>query len=139
MFPPRRLNTSGFSRRKGHLEFFICDAEELVDGPDGVVTQRCFNRHPLSRATDDGRPSPIDFHHKGRYFVDPPCVAEETDQTIIPGAQDGNVVTAHYHLPDGLTCERCIVQMVYCESLLMTWGTCLEFNGLKERAEIVAV
>lgn len=100
---------------QGHLEFFICNAEDLPDGPDSVVTQGCFNMHPLDRAADDGDASPIDPNHKGRYYLDPPCVAAERDQTLLPGAFPGDVVTARYQLPEGLTCEHCIVQMVYCE------------------------
>ncbi|CAM9313818.1 unnamed protein product [Scytosiphon promiscuus] len=96
----------------GHLEFFLCNADDLSD-PDGVVTQGCFNMHPLDRAADDGAASPIDPDHSGRYYVDPTCRAAETDQTKLPGAVYGDVVTARYKLPDGVTCERCIVQMVY--------------------------
>lgn len=86
-----------------------------MSNPDGVVTQGCFNMHPLDRADDDGETSRIDPNHRGRYYVDPPCHASETDQTMVPGAFGGDVVTAHYQLPNGLTCTRCTVQMVYCE------------------------
>lgn len=75
--------------------------------------------HPLDRAADDGDATPIDPNHKGRYFLDPSCVASERDQTLVPGAFPGDVVTARYQLPEGLTCERCIVQMVYCELHLL--------------------
>lgn len=100
---------------QGHLEFFICDSEDLSDGEESIVTQGCFNMHPLDRAADDDDASPIDPNHKGRYFVDPPCRAAETDQTMTSGAANGDVVTARYQLPDGLTCSRCIIQMVYCK------------------------
>ena len=110
------LNSDGAINIQGHLEFFICNADDLRDGPDGVVTQGCFNMHPLDRADDDGDASPIDPNYKGRYYVDPPCVASERDQSMVPGAYAGDVVTARYQLPEGLTCERCVVQMVYCES-----------------------
>eukprot|EP00752_Nemacystus_decipiens_P001877 g1808.t1 len=96
----------------GHLEFHICNSENLSD-PDGPVTQGCFNMHPLDRADDDGDASPIDPDHPGRYYVDPPCRAAETDQTKPDGAHEGYVVTGRYKLPEGLTCNRCIVQMVY--------------------------
>ncbi|CAB1098501.1 unnamed protein product [Ectocarpus sp. CCAP 1310/34] len=96
----------------GHLEFFICNAEDMSD-PDGVVTQGCFNMHPLDRADDDGDASPIDPDHIGRYYLDPPCRAGETDQDTLPGAYPGDVATARYKLPSGLTCSRCILQMVY--------------------------
>ncbi|CAN0101046.1 unnamed protein product, partial [Discosporangium mesarthrocarpum] len=97
----------------GHLEYFICDAADLPD-PDGPVTQECFNKHPLTRVFDESE-SPIDENSSGRYFLDPACRATETDQTHIPpGAYKGQVSTMTYQLPD-ITCERCILQMVYCE------------------------
>ena len=96
------------------MEFFICNADDMTD-PDGVVTQGCFNMHPLDRASDDDTASRIDPNHVGRYFLDPACRASETDQSMPDGAFSGDVVTARYQLPDGLTCSRCIVQMVYCE------------------------
>ena len=71
--------------------------------------------HPLDRAADDDTTSRIDPNHVGRYFLDPSCRASETDQSMPEGAFSGDVVTALYQLPDGLTCTRCIVQMVYCE------------------------
>lgn len=58
---------------------------------------------------------------RGRYYVDPVCRADDdtdpTDQEKVSGATSGHVVTGRYNLPSGLTCSRCIVQMVYCESL----------------------
>ncbi|CAN0393687.1 unnamed protein product, partial [Ascophyllum nodosum] len=96
----------------GHLEFFLCDTFDL-DDPEGVVTQGCFNMHPLDRAEDDGDASPIDPLFPGRYFLDPSCRSGETDQTILPGAFPGNVVTARYQLPSGVTCSHCVVQMAY--------------------------
>ncbi|CAM9659076.1 unnamed protein product, partial [Sphacelaria rigidula] len=97
----------------GHLEFFVCNADDLPGGPDGPVTQSCFNKYPLDRADDDGDASPIDPDHPGRYYVDPPCRAAETDQSKPEGTSTGDVVTARYQLPKGLTCERCTIQMVY--------------------------
>ncbi|CAN0372225.1 unnamed protein product [Ectocarpus sp. 6 AP-2014] len=44
----------------GHVEMFLCDANDLPDGPDSVVTQSCFNEYPLDRAEDDEFNSPID-------------------------------------------------------------------------------
>ncbi|CAM9476506.1 unnamed protein product [Scytosiphon promiscuus] len=97
----------------GHLEYFICNSEDLSDPEGGPVTQGCFNMHPLDRAEDDGDASPIDPDHPGRYYVDPPCREQETDQTMPDGAYGGYVVTARHKLPEGLTCTRCIIQMVY--------------------------
>ncbi|CAM9449279.1 unnamed protein product, partial [Ascophyllum nodosum] len=96
----------------GHLEFFLCDTSDL-DDPEGVVTQGCFNMHPLDRAEDDGDASPIDPNFPGRYFVDPTCRSGETDQTILPGAFPGDVITARYQLPSGVTCSHCVVQMAH--------------------------
>lgn len=111
-------------RQQGHLEFFICNSDDLTDAEDSVVTQGCFNMHPLTRAKDDGNASPIDPNHPGRYYMDPPCRESETDQTKPDGAVAGYVVTGRYQLPEGLTCERCTVQMVYCKFCvaLEGWG-----------------
>lgn len=95
---------------------FICNADDLSGGPDSTVTQTCFNKYPLDRAADDTDAGPIDPAFPGRYILDPMCRAQETDQEIVPGATPGQVVTARYQLPSELTCDRCVVQMVYCES-----------------------
>ena len=96
---------------------FICNAEDLPDGPESAVTQSCFNKYPLDRAADDeDKGGPIDPKNPGRYILDPPCRADETDQEMVPGALTGAVATARYQLPKDLTCKHCTVQMVYCES-----------------------
>ncbi|CAM9926342.1 unnamed protein product [Ectocarpus fasciculatus] len=96
----------------GHVEFFICNADEMED-PDGIANQECFNKYPLTRAEGDGENSPIDPNYPGRYYVDPECREDETEQTKPEGSQEGYVIHASYQLPEGLTCERCILQMVY--------------------------
>ncbi|CAM9309077.1 unnamed protein product [Ectocarpus sp. 8 AP-2014] len=96
----------------GHVEFFICNADEMED-PDGIANQECFNNYPLTRAEGDDENSPIDPNYPGRYYVDPKCREGETDQTKPEGAQDGYVIHASYQLPEGLTCDRCILQMNY--------------------------
>lgn len=93
---------------------FVCNADDLPDGPDGTVTQSCFNKYPLDRVETDGD-GPIDPSFPGRMILDPPCRAKETDQTMVEGATPGDVAIAHYRLPSGLSCERCVVQMIYCE------------------------
>ena len=93
---------------------FLCNTADLPDGPDSPVTQSCLNEYPLDRAEDDDN-QPIDPAHRGRFFLDPPCRAGETDQELLPGAYPGDVATARFKLPDGVTCDRCIVQMAYCE------------------------
>ncbi|CAN0490963.1 unnamed protein product, partial [Laminaria digitata] len=70
---------------QGHVEAFICDAGDLPGGPDGLLTQSCFNQYPLDRAADDEPAGPIDPKNRGRYILDPPCRKSETDQEIIPG------------------------------------------------------
>ncbi|CBN77502.1 EsV-1-166 [Ectocarpus siliculosus] len=97
----------------GHVEMFLCDADDLPGGPDSTVTQSCFNEHPLDRVDDDDFNSPIDPSNTGRFILDPPCRASETDQEMLDGAFPGDVATARFKLPQGLTCERCVVQMVY--------------------------
>lgn len=96
------------------MEFFICNSEDLSD-PDGVPTQGCFNMYPLTRSAGDDVNSPIDPNYPGRYYVDPECREEETDQEKPEGAAGGYVMHMNYDLPAGLTCKRCILQMVYCE------------------------
>jgi len=54
--------------QKGHIEFFLCDAADLDDPVGGVVTQECFNKHPLNRAADDDYNSPVDSNFPGRYY-----------------------------------------------------------------------
>lgn len=54
-----------FSSPQGHLEFFICNTDEMED-PDGVPTQECFNKHPLTRADGDDSASLIDPNYPGR-------------------------------------------------------------------------
>ena len=96
----------------------MCNAADLPDGPDSPVTQSCFNNHPLDRAEGDDN-QPIDPANRGRFFLDPPCRASETNQDLLPGVFPGDVATARFKLPDGVTCDRCIVQMVYCEFRLL--------------------
>ncbi|CAN0301307.1 unnamed protein product, partial [Ectocarpus sp. 12 AP-2014] len=97
----------------GHVEMFLCDADDLPGGPDSTVTQSCFNEYPLDRVDDDDFNSPIDPSNTGRFILDPPCRASETDQEMLDGAFPGYVATARFKLPQGITCERCVVQMVY--------------------------
>ncbi|CAM9493185.1 unnamed protein product [Ectocarpus fasciculatus] len=97
----------------GHVEMFLCDAASLPGGPDSTVTQSCFNEYPLDRADDDEFNGPVDPDNTGRFILDPPCRASETDQEMLDGAYPGDVATARFKLPQGLSCERCVVQMVY--------------------------
>ncbi|CAM9261565.1 unnamed protein product [Ectocarpus sp. 8 AP-2014] len=97
----------------GHVEMFLCDADDLPGGPDSTVMQSCFNEYPLDRVDDDDFNSPIDPSNTGRFILDPPCRASETDQEMLDGAFPGDVATARFKLPQGVTCERCVVQMVY--------------------------
>ncbi|CAN0121343.1 unnamed protein product [Scytosiphon promiscuus] len=97
----------------GHVEFFICNTDDDM-GPDDIPTQACFNRYPLNRAERDDDASPIDENYPGRYYVDPPCRVDEIDQEKPAGAmEDAYVITARYQLPETLTCEHCILQMVH--------------------------
>lgn len=93
----------------------MCDTADL-DDPDGVATQECFNKHPLTRADGDGVNSPIDPVYPGRYYADPPCREEETEQDYDWRAGGGYVMTMNYQLPEDLVCEHCVLQMWYCES-----------------------
>ncbi|CAM9790497.1 unnamed protein product [Choristocarpus tenellus] len=65
----------------------------------------------------------------GRYFVDPPCRATETDQTYYPEYIGwGQVSTMRYMLPESLICERCIMQMIYYTGDKCIYPGYREFN-----------
>ncbi|CAM9208094.1 unnamed protein product, partial [Pylaiella littoralis] len=96
----------------GHIELNLCDASA---SEDAEVTHECLSEYPLDRVPADSEP-PIDPVHTGRYFLDPPCRAadNETDQSFdTNGAQPGDIVTMTYKLPEGLICDRCVIQMMY--------------------------
>lgn len=94
----------------GHIELNLCDASGMENTP---VTHECLSKYPLTRAPAEMEP-PIDPQHPGRYFLDPPCRARETDQSFdTGGAQPGDIVTMTFTLPKTLTCERCVLQMMY--------------------------
>lgn len=100
---------------KGHLEFFICNSADLQYGPTSKPNQECFNMNPLTRAEGDDVNSPIDPAYPGRYYVNPPCHATEHPEALPDGAQEGYVINMQYQLPEGLTCDHCVLQMVHCE------------------------
>lgn len=77
--------------------------------------QECFNKYPLTRSEGDDVNSPIDPNYPGRYYVDPPCRENETEQDYDWRAGGGYVMTMNYDLPDNLVCEHCVLQMWYCE------------------------
>ncbi|CAM9688684.1 unnamed protein product, partial [Sphacelaria rigidula] len=95
----------------GHFEFFLCNTEDM-DDPKDVVTQSCLNRYPLTRADGDDNNSPIDPAFPGRYYVDAECRENEVDQSKPEGAEEGQVMNMRYRLPD-ITCEHCVLQMIY--------------------------
>ncbi|CAM9156066.1 unnamed protein product, partial [Ectocarpus sp. 12 AP-2014] len=96
----------------GHIELNLCDASELEEDSE-VTTHECLSKYPLDRAPAEMEP-PIDPVHPGRYFLDPPCRAAETDQSFdTSGAEAGDIVTMTYRLPPVLTCEQCVLQMMY--------------------------
>ncbi|CAN0429657.1 unnamed protein product, partial [Ectocarpus sp. 12 AP-2014] len=56
---------------------------------------------------------PIDPAYPGRYYVNPPCHVTEHPEALPDGAQDGYVINMQYQLPEGLTCDHCVLQMVH--------------------------
>lgn len=63
--------------------------------------------------------------------AEPECRKDETDQTypvdVAPDFADeyvakAYVITARYQLPPDLMCDRCILQMIYCEFRLLGHG-----------------
>ncbi|CAM9777643.1 unnamed protein product [Ectocarpus sp. 8 AP-2014] len=94
----------------GHIELNLCDAS---GAEDAEVTHECLSKYPLDRAPAEMEP-PIDPLHPGRYFLDPPCRSAETDQSFdTGGAEGGDIVTMTFKLPPVLTCDRCVLQMMY--------------------------
>ncbi|CAM9236637.1 unnamed protein product [Ectocarpus sp. 8 AP-2014] len=94
----------------GHIELNLCDASGLEDAE---ATHECLSKYPLDRAPAEMEP-PIDPLHPGRYFLDPPCRSAETDQSFdTGGAEGGDIVTMTFQLPPALTCDRCVLQMMY--------------------------
>ena len=81
--------------------------------------------HPLSRAEGDDDNSPVDPNYPGRYYTNPECREAETDQTKPEGAAKGYVMHMKYQLPADLECDRCIMQMVYCEWVCRLETLCL--------------
>lgn len=128
-----RLNVStvdiGVLLVQGHLEFFICNADDLDDPEESVVTQECFNKYPLTRASDDHDNSPVDPNFSGRYYVDPECRASEVDQSRLKDADGGQVMHMRYRLPDDLTCTHCTLQMIYCEFVSAAHHACASPHG----------
>ena len=92
----------------------MCDTKDL-DDPDGVVTQECLNKYPLTRVYNANDASTIDPNYPGRYYTDPPCRKDEVEQNVsdnIP-ANPYNV-KMRYRLPD-IECDHCVLQMHYRE------------------------
>lgn len=99
------------------MEFFLCDVSGM-DDPDGVVTQECLNKYPLTRDPDVGSGSPIDPSFPGRYYMDPPCRQDEVEQNVSRNFHDfAYSVKMRYQLPE-IVCEHCVMQMHYSESAL---------------------
>ncbi len=93
-----------------------------LDDPDGVVTQECLNKYPLTREYNADDASVIDPNYPGRYYTDPPCRKDEVEQNVsenIP-ANPYNV-KMRYRLPD-IECDHCVLQMHYREWGLREWG-----------------
>lgn len=110
----------------GHIELNLCDASGMEDSK---VTDECLSKYPLTRAPAEMEP-PIDPLHPGRYFLDPPCRAEETDQSFdTGGAEGGDIVTMTFNLPKDLTCERCVLQMMYYVSNACVHPGYMEFES----------
>ncbi len=101
--------------RQGHFEFFLCDINDL-DDPDGVVTQECLNKYPLTRAPDApgaNASSPIDPDYPGRYYVDPPCRKVEVGQNVSANMPDAAYSVKMPYLLPNIECEHCVLQMHY--------------------------
>lgn len=93
------------------MEVFICNPADVGD----ELVQDCFNQNPLTRVERNTYKSPIDPDFPGRFYVIPRCVSKEDDPHDLPQGVDGYVMLLEYQLPEGLVCEHCVLQMVYCE------------------------
>ena len=107
-------NTFTRTGPQGHMEFFICNTDELPQGADSVPTQECFNKIPLDRDPNYGNFSPIDPSYYGRYHLDPECTADETNIEVMNDWR-GWIARMHYLIPEDLECEHCVLQAVYRE------------------------
>lgn len=105
------------AHHNGFFEFFLCDKSDLAD-PDGPITQECLNKHKLVRA-DEGPSatgSPFDENYPGRYFLEPKCSLPTNNFGFIQAYQ----TKFQYRLPEGLTCDHCVLQWYW-----VTANTCL--------------
>eukprot|EP00121_Abeoforma_whisleri_P000758 Awhi_evm1s671 len=95
------------AHHKGHFEFWLCDQAE--------VTFECLNKYHLVRAEDSTHPlSPIDSEFPERYYLEPSCAGDspnnfddENQANLIPKSQR---ITMKYKLPEGVTCDHCVLQ-----------------------------
>uniref|UniRef100_A0A7S1X728 CBM1 domain-containing protein n=2 Tax=Tetraselmis chuii TaxID=63592 RepID=A0A7S1X728_9CHLO len=92
------------AHHRGFIELRLCD--------ESRVTQACLNKYePLHRVRaeyeDDYRLSaqPIDPAAPYKYFLNPVCAFGQ-DPSV-----GGYLMKAGFKLPEGVTCERCVIQM----------------------------
>eukprot|EP00192_Tetraselmis_astigmatica_P011861 CAMPEP_0117670744 /NCGR_PEP_ID=MMETSP0804-20121206/12942_1 /TAXON_ID=1074897 /ORGANISM="Tetraselmis astigmatica, Strain CCMP880" /LENGTH=397 /DNA_ID=CAMNT_0005479115 /DNA_START=102 /DNA_END=1292 /DNA_ORIENTATION=- len=90
------------AHHRGFIELRLCDEKPL--------TQACLNKYPALervRYEDDYRYSaqPIDPEAPQKYFLNPVCAYPQD------GAVGGYRMEAKFKLPEGVTCETCVIQM----------------------------
>lgn len=103
------------TNHNGYFEFFLCDLDACGAND---ISGKCFTEnhcHKLMRVKHDDceNPSPkthtecgpIDEKYPGRWYV--PCRKTDHVGIHIVGGSSG---TMRYKLPDGVSCEHCVVQ-----------------------------
>jgi hypothetical protein len=87
---------------EGYLEFKLCDV-----GPEGTVTQECFDEYPLLRVEDGTSTpfTPVDDNYPGRYYFGKNCGAGSNFST---GMKLVDVM-----LPSDITCDHCVLQVTF--------------------------
>ena len=92
------------AHHRGFIELRLCDETH--------VTQECLLKYePLERVRfeDDYTYSaqPIDPDYPGRFFLNPVCAfGQQSDRTY-----SGYKMTGRFKLPEGVTCDHCVIQM----------------------------
>jgi hypothetical protein len=92
------------AHHKGHVEVMLCD--------DPVnPTKACFDAHPLEFVSEEVGGAPPDPNYPERGYLRP------NDGSVPDAPEYGQVsgfqVTMRYKLPDGFTCDHCLVLWHY--------------------------
>eukprot|EP00121_Abeoforma_whisleri_P010028 Awhi_evm1s9236 len=95
------------AHHRGIMEFRLCDQSE--------ITYECLSKHKLIRVKDSSHDrSPIDEQNPSRYYLEPGCAGDSPhnfdENNFATLAPPGQRITMKYKLPDGVTCDHCVLQ-----------------------------